>query len=79
MLGLIAKLRKRRQDRFFATFPPVFRDQPDFPQWVLDKFKECRGRDFNPYDHCDRHDIELALNRAMIRALPVLFGREVSQ
>lgn len=79
MNRLFAWLRKRKQDRFFATFPPVVRKHPDFPQWVIDQFREQRQREFNPYSYDDRLDVRRALDRAIIRALPVLFGREAGK
>lgn len=75
MFGLFARLRKRRQDRFFATMPQfVQRD----PEWVLEAFRRDMGREFNPYSYDDRELITLGIATAMIRALPILFGRKAA-
>ena len=73
-MGLFARIEKWRLDRFITTLPPVARRDP---QWLLDAFRRDIGREFNPFSEADRNTIKRGLNLAMIKALPVLFGREV--
>lgn len=70
MRKLFAWMKQRRQDRFFATLPPMAQRDP---QWVLDAFRRDIGREFNPFSESDRNTIRRGLTRAMVCALPVLF------
>lgn len=70
MAETVRALNSWRMRRFMASLPPVARDE----DWIRSVFRRDNGREFNPWRAGDRDTVRCGVRRAMIRALPVLFG-----
>lgn len=64
---MLKRIKAWKTRKFLAQQAPVF-TRGDGGQWILDAFEREHGRPFNPFNREDRHDVELGLSLALVRA-----------